>query len=469
MPTVVEVVLETLPRRLVPSRGVLSACVELVAALADAWSAAYAAAPRDVWANVSGRLRENLDGLVGRDCSQAWWEDAAERAASASDGHRGTMHNLLVFRMQRGIAREATANERRLPSVAEEAEAGDATSEAAIDFGANWVLCAMDDVVGSVASYVARKAASAKARPATPGSRPASRQGTAGASSSGSVSQRPATSSRPMTPASARGVATVAERLHIVALKHVIAAVKGDQGLHACPVLETCLVEVATGVMPHVDSGSLMRVAAFRERLHTWAQQESAAGRATFELAIAQAMKSTAAPAPSGRGAWSATPVTTPGAKSAAKEGVPIVNERPPSSRPSSAGQGWLPKAFVREFNAEGEEVEPGLSDSEPEVQVQAPSDPTGPGLAQDASNATDASKQTGGVPGESGRDLPRNEVVSCIGSSGGQGRGHGKAKFAAPSRRSGPADFCGGPSSHRSRAGVRSKVAFGEEARVLN
>lgn len=469
MPTVVEVVLETLPRRLVPSRGVLSACVELVAALADAWSAAYAAAPKDVWANVSGRLRENLDGLVGNDCSQAWWEDASERAASENDGHRGTMHRLLVCRMQRGIATEATANEGRLPSVAEEAEAGDATSEAALDFGAYWVLCAMDDVVGSVASYVARKAASAKARPTTPGSRPASRQGTAGASPSGSVTQRPATSSRPATPASARGVAPGAERLHIVALKHVIAVVKGDPGLQACPILETCLVEVATGAMPHVDSSSLMRVAAFRERLHTWAQQESAAGRATFELAIAQAMKSTAAPAPSGTAASSATPVKNPGAKSAAKGGMPIVNESPPSSRPSSAGQGWLPKAFVREFNAEGEEVEPEVSDSEPEVQVQAPSDPTGSSLAQGASIATDASKQTGCVSGDSGRDLPRKEAVSCSGGSGGQGRGHGKAKSAAPARRSGPAEICAGPSSHRSRPGVRSKVIFGEEARVLN
>jgi len=172
-----------------------------------------------------------------------------------------------------------------------------------------------------------------------------------------------------------------------------VAAVRGDDGLQACPVLETCLAEVATGVAPHVEAAELTACAAYRERLHGWAQQESeGGGQDALERAVAQAMKATVA-------SVSAPP--QPAAGRSAASAATAVPSAVPAAAPSSAAGGrrsWLPQAFIREFNAEGEEVEPEVSQQEPPAPVPAlariPSDKGGSGRRSGARVVVKASPE---------------------------------------------------------------------------
>merc|ERR1719460_2803322 len=75
-----------MPHGLVPTRGFMSAVLETSVALTDAWLTAYVAAA-DGEATVSAAaLQQQLDELVGPECSKAWWNDAVERTASAEAG-----------------------------------------------------------------------------------------------------------------------------------------------------------------------------------------------------------------------------------------------------------------------------------------------------------------------------------------------------------------------------------------------
>ncbi|CAE7034739.1 unnamed protein product [Symbiodinium sp. CCMP2592] len=120
--------------------------------------------------------------------------------------------------------------------------------------GAAWVLAALEDVVGSVASHSARKAAAAAGpgRPSTAGSRP----GTA---------QRPATGTQgrhqfqpPVRPQEGTVPSKQTERLRLLGIKHFVAAAKADDDLQNCQLVATCLADVAMGLAPHLESDDLM-------------------------------------------------------------------------------------------------------------------------------------------------------------------------------------------------------------------
>merc|ERR1719436_697905 len=76
----------------------------------------------------------------------------------------------------------------------------------------------------------------------------------------------PKQESQPMSKQTRSAMAAIAAeaRLRLLALKHFVAAVRNDPGLRACPVLETCLAEVATGAVPHVESADLLAIEAYR-------------------------------------------------------------------------------------------------------------------------------------------------------------------------------------------------------------
>lgn len=207
------------------------------------------------------------------------------------------------------------------------------------------MLAALEDVVGSVASHSARKAATVKdaARPSTAGSRP----GTA---------QRPATGTQgrhqfqpPVRLQEGTAPSKQTERLRLLGIKHFVAAAKADDDLQNCQLVATCLADVAMGLAPHLESDDLMAQPEYRERLVAWAAQECQGPKdpSAIQQAILQAMKVTPA-ATSSRGQISTK--------------VPSATAKP--SQPAGPVRGsWLPKVFVREFNAEGDEVEPDSGD----------------------------------------------------------------------------------------------------------
>jgi len=232
-------------------------------------------------------------------------------------------------------------------------------------FGAVWVLCALDDIIGSVVAYHRRK--TAQSRPGT-GNRPVSRGGGV-RPGSGAAALRPGSSAASASrarPGTVEGRAKSAaggeqpERRRLLALKHFVAAVKADQDLPSCPVLETCLVEVATGVVPHVESRQLLAMQAYSERLRAWAEQEADGDADAIDVAIKQAMK--------GVTAVNSTPRARPADVAGGRSGfggastsmpTPATQASQTVKAATRGGGGWLPKTFVKEFNAEGEEVEP--------------------------------------------------------------------------------------------------------------
>merc|ERR1711924_533675 len=168
------------------------------------------------------------------------------------------------------------------------------------------------------------------------------------------------------------------ERRRLLALKHFVAAVKADQDLHACTVLETCLVEIATGVLPHVESSHLLAIPAYKERLLLWAEQEAGDDRAGGDVAIKQAMKGVSASNVTPRIAKSAAPsAPTKKQQTTGEASAPSVPATSPRSRKQACnrgGGGWLPTAFVQEFNAEGEEVEPEVATYDADLENAGPS-----------------------------------------------------------------------------------------------
>lgn len=455
VPAAVSLLLGTLPERWVPSRGFVTVCAELAIALSDAWLMAYVTAGPDASPRAE-ELQEQLDSLAGLECSRGWWADAAERAGKegsdgkrpasgvpgmancvTSDGSRGAggggggyqfeMHALVASLVRRSIASVRSNGQR---SNSKGAVNGNASSglrssgvaagndqiDAWLRFGTFWVLCALDDIIGSVISHCARKAAmprvnaTAAQRPASRGSasRPGtagSRPGTAGSQptagnklSKDAVSTRPATGARPGTSSGtgARDAQQPAERCmerpRLLALKHFVAAARNDDGLKACQILEACLVEVATGQTPHVATAELLAIEPYQQRLMSWVEQESGpdASEDAKKVALAQAMKGVplkdGPPSVVASSPATARGKTTP-SPSATK--IPGAQPSPDSAGSSQARRSWLPKAFVHEFNAEGEEVEPDVLSDVSDAEAKSP-----PRLG--AADATGAARTAG-------------------------------------------------------------------------
>ncbi|CAE7222886.1 unnamed protein product [Symbiodinium natans] len=330
---VAAVVLRALPRRLVPARSFMSASFQIAQSLIDAW---LAACDSSFSAPLSAdALKGRLCSLVGTTCTTAWWDDASERL-------KGTSPTLPL---QRKLA-EVLKRGRGLRSVPVPAKDSGAGGEAWPERGAAWVLVALEDVVGSVASHSARKAAAAAAaaagRPSTAGSRPGTAQRPVTGTQGGRHQFQPPTRLH-----EGAGPSKLVERLRLLAIKHFVAAAKADDDLQNCPLVATCLADVAMGLAPHVDSDDLMAQPEYRERLVAWAAQEcqNQSDPSAIQKAIQEAMK------------------VTPAAAAAKGQLAPAKGPSAAASRSQPSGSAragsWLPKVFVREFNAEGDEVEP--------------------------------------------------------------------------------------------------------------
>mmetsp|Transcript_8220 Transcript_8220/g.22741 ORF Transcript_8220/g.22741 Transcript_8220/m.22741 type:complete len:354 (-) Transcript_8220:159-1220(-) len=319
LPAVVDLVFGRLPHRLFPSRSFLSACLELVISLADAWLAAFDAAGGGAWAVGACQLQRQLEILVGQECANSWWADAQEESGSAfglrcTEVQSGTshhvkiptwqqsLHSILVSSMQEGLLDRTVGKVNFVPS------------DGWIRFGALWVLCAMDDLLGAVTAHVSKpaKGRGKDSRCSTPATRIAASPG-----------------AREIRPG------------RLLALKHFVAAVRCDDGLRACSVLEICLFRLATGVAPHIDSSQLLAIASFERQFSRWTDERES--EETRARAVASAMRV-------------ACPSTM---RASASESAPLASPSVDASVPSRSGfsVGWLPKSFVREFNAEGEEV----------------------------------------------------------------------------------------------------------------
>lgn len=405
LPAVVDVVLAALPTRFAPSRGFVSACAELAAALADAFLMAEASLPPGcTWEESGDEAQLRLESLVGRDCARAWWADAIERLqdkeAPLAGGDTMAEATLLALMRQStsntvtGRSVAATPGGGRPtwgsgPAQAAANASGADTEDAVLRFGVSWVFCALEDVVGSVAAHCTRRTAAAAPPPRPPtaeGARPRSSAGSSrpatGGPRLGSSSGRPGSSAgaaRPATPLT-RGAASRAvpiEKPRLLALKHFVGAVKGDEGLLACPVLETCLAEVATGVAPHVDTAELLACAPYQDRILRWAAQDAdGSDEGALDRALAQALKSVSS-APAAAAAVAATSGSTTFRPPERPRGNAGAGTRAPARATGPAGQGqgaagtaaaatptgrprgWLTPAFVSEFNAEGDEVLP--------------------------------------------------------------------------------------------------------------
>eukprot|EP00929_Paragymnodinium_shiwhaense_P027287 TRINITY_DN16050_c0_g1_i1.p1 TRINITY_DN16050_c0_g1~~TRINITY_DN16050_c0_g1_i1.p1 ORF type:complete len:650 (-),score=150.48 TRINITY_DN16050_c0_g1_i1:99-2048(-) len=445
LPVLVECILSTLPGRLVPSRGFVSACLEFAVALADAWLAAVVGAADGAWGVAAGRVQVELDDLIGSTCARAWWEDAAERvpvgpqasergdsAQHSESRHVEQLQRLLIGRMKRGAALVSAGAGQGLAASSSSSSGAAGPQESWLRFGAAFVSCALDDVVGAVSAYTARKANVPKPQPFTS---PYSRPGTAfSRPMTGAATSRPTTAGvssdvpsptalaaalegsvsgpgrgRVRAHAASAAPATAQPRLRLLALKHFVAAVRADEGLNSCTVLATALAEVATGTAPYAEESALIAVSFYQDRLLSWATQEAkGSGPDGLQKAIAEAMKVSVATErrpttsqvelPDRPGTASQRPLTQGGFAAAAGEPPSVACSRPGTSaaRPglpadsamtkgigkgasswlpqrgtSSGGYpggggypaagkrgGWLPKVFVREFNAEGEEVE---------------------------------------------------------------------------------------------------------------
>lgn len=153
-----------------------------------------------------------------------------------------------------------------------------------------------------------------------------------------------------------------------MALKHFIAAVKGDNDLQACGVLETCLFEVATGTLPHMDAAQLLAMHAYHQRLQLWAAQEAGSDDpGAVDLMIKQAMKGVSAANMTPR-ALKAPEVSSSRPASSANAGAAsVAPAAKAAAAPARGGGGWLPQAFVKDFNEEGDEFEPDLDGANPD------------------------------------------------------------------------------------------------------
>lgn len=425
LPAVVGSVLAALPTRFVPSRCFLSACLELVISLVDAWLLAETSpAGASVRTAGAAEMQRRLAGPVGQLCAEAWWSDASEVAdpdqglrsstSGLGGGSRDAAHKTLSDLMQRNAA--APARTHAVPG------------RSRFLFGAAWILCALEDIVGSVVVHTTRKAATVlSSRPTTAGgSRPlTARAATPGRKSPmpGSNREGAQTAVAAKTPSKATCAAAVAAeaRLRLLALKHFVAAVKGDEGLRACPALESSLAEVATGVVPHVDARELLAVEAYRERLQQWTQQESEGGGAqAAEQAMQQALKTTVGTVAS---AGSAAPQSQRKRRSEVKVRIAVPPESP-STRPSTASIvraqccQWLPQEFVQQFNAEGEEVLEEASDDEEQTRLggggrrRIPAQRRSSSRTQQATRGAGAGAAAAEVPASGGAEGP--EVCSA-------------------------------------------------------
>ncbi|CAJ1364145.1 unnamed protein product, partial [Effrenium voratum] len=291
---VVVCMLNVLPPKVVPSRSFATAGFQIAQSLIDAWHAAQSlgrqAAPAE--------MQRRLGGLVGSTCAQAWWQDASESSSSQRQV-------LASFLAQGGGSKEAA-------------------------FGAAWILSALEDAVGcAAASAVAKKVP----RP-----------------SSAAPERGPSRSFRPPSRVGAKGEKPVLARFKLLTIKHFVQAARSDEDLQNCPLIATCLADVATGVAPYLETELLLGMDVYRERLVAWAQESQGSDPKAVQDAIAQAMKVSAAALDQSSRGFEAKPLKG-------------------QERSLSAGgrSSWLPKAFVREFNAEGDEVEADLDeDSSP-------------------------------------------------------------------------------------------------------
>jgi len=275
----------------------------------------------------------------------------------ASGGSSRDLHANLVLLLRQGFDKGTLVSKDGFNSI---------PSDAWLNFGAAWVSGAVHDVVSSVAARSCCRL-SAGERPATPGKYPV----TPGARPMSPVKRPVTPGKRPVTPSQhpttlLRNAGEQASRFQLLTLKHFVAAVKEDQGLHACHVLGCCLVEVATGEVPHVEVELLMKIPSYCARLLCWVEHESDGSREGMERAAARAMKSAAKTTRKQVGI-----AVLPNTASKVKSRQPV--EPKTRQRPISwarHGRGWLPEDFVREFNGEGDEVESSRSDFDRECMV---------------------------------------------------------------------------------------------------
>lgn len=427
----VEATLVALPPGLVPTRGFMSAVLETTVALTDAWLTAYVAAAGGSYSVTSAALQRQLNEMVGKECSKAWWNDATERGVSDTmpskppSSHGSSVSTTPTppcsvdldrrhSRTRRELQRHVLSARSGASSPPAEPEPGtlavferpstNATLEAFtslmkrsvscvigerceaegkdglgvpstvwIRFGAAWALCGLEDILGSVAAHILKKAdASAKRRPAqrqprSPKGKAKGREMADGSkpdlpgspssaarpsSSSGSKGSRPGTSGGRVPPADKAEPARM--KMRLLTWKNIVGAVREDTALRACRVLEVALVEVATGSVPYIDVDDLMSVTAYRGLLVRWADQEAGTGEGTTERAgraLAQAMEGPQ-PAP----LRSAPPAAQVQAEASPRPASGKSGASKPPPAPQGRG-GWLPREFVLEFNEEGEEV----------------------------------------------------------------------------------------------------------------
>ncbi|CAK8989671.1 unnamed protein product [Durusdinium trenchii] len=318
---VVKAVLKALPVRWVPSRSFLTASVQIVQSLVDAWLAVQSSSEFQDLKQARSLYLPLLASLVGDACATAWWQDAEEFQVPTSAPRRELLQAIATI-LGRG---------RSLPGN----EAGGA-----------WVCCALEDLVGSTVV-----ALTAKATPRPTTGRPPSRQ-------------RPPTSD--FRPPSRVGGATGTkfqqgmdrlDRFKLLGIKHFVTAAKADPDLQNCPLVATCLADVATGLAPYLEVEFLLGSVAYRDRLVAWASQEGQGQEGPgFQEAISQAMKVSSASVAGQPGPLRQTgPLRLAQRKVSQEKPGPSAES---TDRRSGRRSSWLPQAFVQSFNAEGEEVE---------------------------------------------------------------------------------------------------------------
>ncbi|CAK9060187.1 Pentatricopeptide repeat-containing protein [Durusdinium trenchii] len=130
---VVKAVLKALPVRWVPSRSFLTASVQIVQSLVDAWLAVQSSSEFQDLKQARSLYLPLLASLVGDACATAWWQDAEEFQVPTSAPRRELLQAIATI-LGRG---------RSLPGN----EAGGA-----------WVCCALEDLVGSTVVALTAKA-----------------------------------------------------------------------------------------------------------------------------------------------------------------------------------------------------------------------------------------------------------------------------------------------------------------------
>eukprot|EP00913_Durusdinium_trenchii_P007300 g6862.t1 len=154
---VVKAVLKALPVRWVPSRSFLTASVQIVQSLVDAWLAVQSSSEFQDLKQARSLYLPLLASLVGDACATAWWQDAEEFQVPTSAPRRELLQAIATI-LGRGGS-EVIRRERLWRSLPGN-EAGGA-----------WVCCALEDLVGSTVV-----ALTAKATPRPTTGRPPSRQ-----------------------------------------------------------------------------------------------------------------------------------------------------------------------------------------------------------------------------------------------------------------------------------------------------